>query len=1093
MNVRGEIVRTETVPSPEMEACGDSPWCSIISKMYPPIENIIVEPSIPILYFPIRGITSAIKAQISFVLTYGENCSNDQLADFTLKIVSSQKRTKVFEKEYYMNATQRYVSEVIDIKDIIENAQLEYYGTYEMYVEFDNKTNGDLCCEEYNLDVSTPFYPTINDYDNDGILDGVETNLIVSGDSYSYYDDVVNLTADTNSTTYDRYQFEISDIGLINDAEVWFSIISNESLSGNGNVIIKLIKKAIAYGTFDILVFSSTESFSTNDDFSEFYSKNLFNTFSNCSYGKYEIIIDIYDSDNSDVFILTNLTIRIGGYRQATFNDTEAWITKPELADTDGDGWSDKYEIYDRLEPTNPLAWDTDGDGVKDSKDWDPLYNIVLEVRFLEGALSRISYDRAKRLDKNNHEPELQMVVLFEYQGEDGAYVSIPIECTESTRYVDALFQPKRSYKSRANFNNLYYIDVEDDQRFYKLGFELWDKMNWEPDYDYEKRLISSGGMFGQTTWWMQFKNYERDKEYQIENWWTRPKLKASVTTRGIQHANTIAIYHNETLFNGHYNEKDRYHVIQVNVIDTPLSESHFKGGLNNIVIPNKAFMKSRLSSLLQNTSALENSFLADGHFLTIDRSDLPAIASNTVETIFTVYLLSVQAELLLNLAITGIVNDTSGDIGVINNFVSTKQNNTKAEMMNLPQDVLYVMPFITPFTPTTENADRMPIRGRHTTGSFGIIIGLLIRLVGLIFDSDGNIFDVIEIIDILFEIFCIFIMVVIEFGAWVVEQAAKAALLILIYTMHAIHLIVAMAVVGIMSGVFLMISSFLEVTISISINSLELQGAIDFSLGFEEGKKYNSYLETNIPTIEASFSSDDFSFEILSYFFGTDIDIEDFPIDFWDHTSSGDGFDNVLAIMNSMAITMKFCGIGFTLIASALAKTTKSDGGGSFVAAILVWFGTLSLSIGAGMALEPEKVAEAQIGIGLALMISGLTAFSTGKFLSDKDINEVRDYKENLEQLKKVLGRVNSFINIFGPNLTFSSLIDNLNTEDQEALLVRTGADIFLSFVGLLIGCVSLQTIPDPADKKMATFVFGFLNIAISFGFFISAAKINE
>ncbi|GAI59546.1 unnamed protein product, partial [marine sediment metagenome] len=38
------------------------------------------------------------------------------------------------------------------------------------------------------------------------------------------------------------------------------------------------------------------------------------------------------------------------------------------------------------------------GDGVKDSEDWDPLYNIVLEVRFLEGSLSSISYDRAKKL-----------------------------------------------------------------------------------------------------------------------------------------------------------------------------------------------------------------------------------------------------------------------------------------------------------------------------------------------------------------------------------------------------------------------------------------------------------------------------------------------------------------------------------------------------------------------------------------------------------------------------------------------------------------------------------------------------------------------
>ncbi|GAI59541.1 unnamed protein product, partial [marine sediment metagenome] len=214
---------------------------------------------------------------------------------------------------------------------------------------------------------------------------------------------------------------------------MWFNIISNETLSGDGNVVIKVIKKAIAYGASDTLVLTSTKSFLINDDFSEFYSKNLFNLFSNNSYGKYEIVIDIYDSDNTDVFNLNNLTVRIGGYRKAIYGDTEAWITKPELADTDGDGWSDKFEIYDRLEPTNPVAWDTDGDGVKDSEDWDPLYNIVLEVRFLEGSLSSISYDRAKKLKSWSSQPRLQMVVLFDYLGEDGAYVSKPIWCSEST------------------------------------------------------------------------------------------------------------------------------------------------------------------------------------------------------------------------------------------------------------------------------------------------------------------------------------------------------------------------------------------------------------------------------------------------------------------------------------------------------------------------------------------------------------------------------------------------------------------------------------------------------------------------------------
>ncbi|GAI74901.1 unnamed protein product, partial [marine sediment metagenome] len=232
----------------------------------------------------------------------------------------------------------------------------------------------------------------------------------------------------------------------------------------------------------------------------------------------------------------------------------------------------------------------------------------------------------------------------------------------------------------------------------------------------------------------------------------------------------------------------------------------------------------------------------------------------------------------------------------------------------------LYIIPFITPFTPTKDNADRMPIQGRHTTKSYGIVLDFFITIFSVIFDAAAVAFEaIIKIIEIVGDVLGKIIEVVIEFGAWVAEQAAKAALLILIYAMHAIHLAVAAVVVGLMSGVFSIISLFLDVTISSSLDSIQVQGAISFSLGYEEGKIYNSYLDKNIPTIESSFSSNDFSFSILSYYFDTDIDIDDFPGDFWNHLSSGDALDKILMIMNSMATTMKVCGIGFNAIAYTL------------------------------------------------------------------------------------------------------------------------------------------------------------------------------
>src|SRR5690606_8232015 len=48
-----------------------------------------------------------------------------------------------------------------------------------------------------------------------------------------------------------------------------------------------------------------------------------------------------------------------------------AYGTDPNLVDTDGDGWSDAYELY--VSGTSPTSADTDGDGTPDAADSTPL------------------------------------------------------------------------------------------------------------------------------------------------------------------------------------------------------------------------------------------------------------------------------------------------------------------------------------------------------------------------------------------------------------------------------------------------------------------------------------------------------------------------------------------------------------------------------------------------------------------------------------------------------------------------------------------------------------------------------------------------
>jgi subtilisin-like proprotein convertase family protein len=56
----------------------------------------------------------------------------------------------------------------------------------------------------------------------------------------------------------------------------------------------------------------------------------------------------------------------------------DGWFTDPWKSDTDGDTWSDNYEI--NTKGTDPTRRDTDRDGVDDNNDLDPLNDLMIEL-----------------------------------------------------------------------------------------------------------------------------------------------------------------------------------------------------------------------------------------------------------------------------------------------------------------------------------------------------------------------------------------------------------------------------------------------------------------------------------------------------------------------------------------------------------------------------------------------------------------------------------------------------------------------------------------------------------------------------------------
>ena len=78
--------------------------------------------------------------------------------------------------------------------------------------------------------------------------------------------------------------------------------------------------------------------------------------------------------------------------------------------------------------------------------------------------------------------------------------------------------------------------------------------------------------------------------------------MQISVKTLGLDKVNTIAIYDNKTIFNGHYQRQERMNIFQLYVEDSVanLDGTPFELGPNVIVIPTSLFTETVLNKYVQ-------------------------------------------------------------------------------------------------------------------------------------------------------------------------------------------------------------------------------------------------------------------------------------------------------------------------------------------------------------------------------------------------------------------------------------------------------------------------------------------------------------
>jgi hypothetical protein len=355
------------------------------------------------LHFP-EFFTTAAVAHIRFAISFGEQGSDEiqaygiaenNVSNLTITISKPNENVVLYNET--LNSS-RYISQVVDVSEIMNDRELgfNYYGEY--VIEARSAEGGNIpgcLLEQFELDFSRALDPNNEDVDKDGLLDGLEMNLLARGikkidikDKYNYSSEGKEYNG--KNGTRNELSLEIPSIGRVYDANLTIGIHSGTPLTGQGNISVALYQKNVNLTKENRLLMEYYRTFSADN--SIFFAQTLsLSTLLESGtieeyYGNYILTIEIHSSHNNDTFYVSEYYITLDTYVPAGPQDTKAWITSPLLEDSDGDGWNDKYEIFNK--GTNPLSKDTDGDSAIDSRDRDPLKNIMLEIRPIRATIS---------------------------------------------------------------------------------------------------------------------------------------------------------------------------------------------------------------------------------------------------------------------------------------------------------------------------------------------------------------------------------------------------------------------------------------------------------------------------------------------------------------------------------------------------------------------------------------------------------------------------------------------------------------------------------------------------------------------------------
>ncbi|MGQ4873500.1 MAG: hypothetical protein ACP6IY_05430 [Promethearchaeia archaeon] len=222
------------------------------------------------------------------------------------------------------------------------------------------------------------------------------------------------------------------------------------------------------------------------------------------------------------------------------------------------------------------------------------------------------------------------------------------------------------------------------------------------------------------------------------------------------------------------------------------------------------------------------------------------------------------DAYAILNLLLTGIINETTGEKGKINEYAS----GSRAELMNLPADVLDLIPMTDPHLKNDDQGSK-PLELHE-------YLAHLVSVAFMLLAAFGEFLA--KLINSAVKAGLEAVMTIAKAVMAAIEAMMKAGILAYVYYLFAQILEYIIKAFVIIAGFLLILKTFADIVFNISYNKIEASGDINISLNFDIKTDYYEFLDIDVPLLEISFFLFDFGFKYAASFHYEQIELINFP-----------------------------------------------------------------------------------------------------------------------------------------------------------------------------------------------------------------------